>query len=114
MTSRYLMAGRFEEARMVARRAVDLAITLKITGNRGPCHYYLARVLAMKARSDPEFLQGAAEQLYLAIAANATFQEWYRQSADFDPVRGLIDAALKQMENPATVRSRLASRSLAP
>jgi serine/threonine protein kinase/tetratricopeptide (TPR) repeat protein len=113
MTNRYLIAGSFEEARMVARRAVDLAIMLRIP-MRGSCHFYLARALAMKARSDPEFVQGAAEQLYLAIAANAGFREWYRQEGDFDPVRSPIDAALKQMEDPATVRSRLASRSLTP
>jgi hypothetical protein len=104
-TSRlFLENGRVEEARKVARAARDFAITLK--EYCGESHYYLARVYAVDARSNPASIIDAAKQLYNAFTAHTDFQRWYEDDRWFDPVRIQTDAELRRMPDPAGIQPR--------
>jgi serine/threonine protein kinase/tetratricopeptide (TPR) repeat protein len=111
MTRTYLRGGNLREARTVARRALDLAIVLKIP--RGEAHYYLARACAIEGRSNPEAIGEAAKQFYCAFTAHPIFRQWYQVETDFDPVRIPIDMALRQLERAASAASRPTSSSTA-
>jgi hypothetical protein len=54
----------------------------------------------MAARSDPEQIPTAAEQLKYALRANLRFMEWYRRDTLFDPVRARMDAILDLLPDP--------------
>jgi hypothetical protein len=108
----YLMAGRADDALMIAERARDLAI--RVGHDVGRSHYHLATVYAALGESDPNLIEEAAKQLFLAFLAHPDFQQWYRQETRwFGPVRARIDAALGRMGDPAVVRRRLRTRSSA-
>ena len=64
----YCLNGKFQEGRAIARRALDLAITLGLP--RAESHYNLARAYAISARTEPQFIAEAADQLYQAFVAN--------------------------------------------
>lgn len=91
----YLRQGKVDESRDIARRGLDLAIT--INGNRGSCHYALARAYAVTARVQPEFLAGAAKHLKYSFQSNShqVYQGAYARDSAFDPVRGPLDSLLK-------------------
>jgi tetratricopeptide (TPR) repeat protein len=107
-TRLYLLSGRLEEARTVARRARDLAVILK--RHYGASQYYLARVYAVSGRSEPHFIADAADQLFRAFLANPDFQKWYRQDSWFDPVRSQVDAELGQRPDPVELHRDRAQR----
>jgi len=91
----YLRADCPEEARVVARQTLDIAIALKL--HRGQCHFVLARVLAVLARNDPQQLKPAAQQLYRAIRANKyIYTRGYKRDPLFDPVRSQLDLELEE------------------
>jgi serine/threonine protein kinase/tetratricopeptide (TPR) repeat protein len=98
----YLQAGRVEEARTIARQALDCAIDLKVP--RGEAHLNLARVHAVAGRTDPRSLIGAAKQLFRAFAANPGNRSRYQLEPIFDPVRPQIEAELRRMPGPAEMR----------
>jgi hypothetical protein len=95
----YLDGGRVEEAEVVARRALDMAIELET--NRGMCHYYLAQVQAVAGRTDPGAIPEAAKQLVRAFAANSFFREYYRGDPRFNLVRSRLEAELPRAEAAA-------------
>ena len=127
ITQLYLQAGRVDDALTVARSAKDLAYSLK--RDIGWSQFYLAEVYAMKARTDPSYIEPAANSLYIAFHANPDFKQWYQGRnrsnsqttakeqrrinepipARFDPVRPRIDAELRRKEEQsAEDRRRLA------
>jgi serine/threonine protein kinase len=113
MTCRYLDSGRVEEARRIARRALDLAISLRIL--RGESHFYLARACAVDGRSNPESIAEAAKQLHNAFVAHPFYKDRnYLRDPTFDPVRVQIDAALQRMPDPVELRRRLAASPVEP
>jgi len=109
---RYYLNGRVEEGRSIARRALDLAILLKRP--RADSHYNLARAYAVSARTEPEFIARAANQLYRALVAHPLYRKYYAQDSAFSAVRVQIDAELERMPDPSDVhRRRLATMSVA-
>jgi serine/threonine protein kinase len=108
----FALSGHLEEGRALARRALDLALILK--QHRGECHYYLARAYAISARTDPQFMAEAANQLYRALVANPEYRErYYEVDSLFDPVRVQIDAALRDRPDPAEAYRRQLATPLA-
>src|SRR5262249_42707920 len=96
----YLDDGRVEEAGIVARSALDMAIDLEI--DRGVSHYLLAEVQAVAGRTDPRAITEAAKQRSRAFVANQDyFRESYRRDPRFDPVRTRLEAELPQAEAAA-------------
>jgi len=91
-TRRLLRNGKVEEARMIARRTLDLAIALGHPGSES--HYLLARVYAVLARTDPEFIALAAKELWWVFSANTLNQSQYVQDSEFDAVRAQLDVEL--------------------
>jgi serine/threonine protein kinase len=110
-TRLYLLNGKVEEARVIARRARDFALILK--RHYGASQYYLARVYAVSGRSDPQFIKDAADQLFLAFVANPDYQKWYTQDSWFDAVRVQVNAELKQRPDPVEIHRRRTSHPLA-
>jgi tetratricopeptide (TPR) repeat protein len=89
----YLNQGKVAEGRVLARRALDIAISRKLS--RGYCHYVLARAYAMSSSTNPELLQQAAKQLQNAFKAkNDYYRPWYESDSEFDSVRAKIDSYL--------------------
>jgi len=104
---RYCLNGKFQEGRAIARRALDLAITLRLP--RGESHYNMARAYAMSARIDPKFIAGAADQLYLVFVASPFNNRNYTMDPAFEPVRYQIDAELRKKPDPTELyQQRLA------
>jgi tetratricopeptide (TPR) repeat protein len=112
---RYLKAGRAEDARWVIEPARELAIRFR--RDIGRAHYHSAEVYAVLGRSDPDYIEKAAGQLFRASIAHPDFLKWYRNPNDryryFEPVRARIDAALGRLEDPEAVRDRLLARRAA-
>jgi len=108
---RYCLNGKFPEGRAIARRALDLAITLRLP--RGESHYNLARAYAMSARTDPQFIAKAADQLYQLFVANPFNHGIYAIDPAFEPVRCQIDAELRKKPNPTEVHRQRLSTPLA-
>jgi tetratricopeptide (TPR) repeat protein len=96
-----LDCGRVEEAQKLARRALDLAIELKLDLGCGVSHYMLARVHAVAGRTDPQAITEAAKQLSRAFLAHPVYREGYQRDRRFDPVRARLDAAIPQAEADA-------------
>jgi eukaryotic-like serine/threonine-protein kinase len=94
-THRFLRNRKFQEARTIADRTLDLAISLGQP--RGESHYHLARVYAALARSDHEFIIPAARELWWVFGAHPLYQSNYAQNSEFDPVRGQLDAELSRI-----------------
>ena len=107
----YCFNGKFQEGRATAQRALDLSITLGLP--RGESHYNLARAYAMSARTDPQFIAEAADQLYRLFVANPLNHGIYTMEPAFEPVRYQIDAELRKMPDPHEVHRRLLSTPLA-
>ncbi len=108
----YLRANRAYESRVIARRALDLAISLKL--KRGRFHYTLARAHAFAARTDPRQLKPAARQLRYAFLANRDiYKQGYERDVLFDPIRSRLDPLLGHDTKPGPRRPRAASRTLA-
>ena len=90
--------GRVAEALQIVDRMISCS--LQLNQPRGRAHYAKAVVLAMAARSDPEQIPFAAEQLQYALRANPRYMEWYRRDTLFDPVRARMDAILDLLPDP--------------
>jgi len=89
-SSAYLNQGMVDEGRRLARRALDLALAVKLP--RGWCHYILARAYAMSSPSNPRLIDEAAKQLQNAFIAKADYyRARYERDTAFDPVRTKID-----------------------
>ena len=114
VTHRYLQADQRDEAEKVARRASELAG--RTTGrDLAKAQYNLAQVLAVKGRTDPRFIQPAAELLAQAFAASPHLRQWYREDRWwFYFVHTQLDAALRQREAPARADGRMALASPVP
>jgi eukaryotic-like serine/threonine-protein kinase len=82
-----------EEARAVGRRALNLAINLKL--DCGYLHYELGHALALADLERPRYIDESAEQLFLAFVANQEYIHRYRNSDSFNPVRAQLDRALE-------------------
>jgi len=105
---RYSFYGKFQESRAIARRTLDLAITLRLP--RGESHYNLAWAYAISARTDPQFIAKAADQLYRVFVANPLNHRNYARDPAFEPVRYQIDAELRKKPDPTEVyRQRLST-----
>ncbi len=97
----YLRLGKLDESRDISRRSLNLAIAIK--GNRGNCHFALARAYAATARSLPNYLARAAKQLRYSFQANeSAYRRAYALDSAFDPVRGSLDALLRSKCEPLT------------
>jgi hypothetical protein len=107
----YLCAEMLPEARRVARAALDFSIFLK--KDCGRSHFYLARVEAVAARTDPGLIEGASNQLFKAFQAHRDFQRWYQREDWFDPVRIAMDAELRRLASLDEARRRPASALVA-
>ena len=83
---------------------MSIAMAVQLGQPRGRSHYYKATVHGMAARSDPDQIALAAEQLDYAFKANARFREWYQADAVFNPTRARINAALDQLAGAAQRR----------
>jgi eukaryotic-like serine/threonine-protein kinase len=83
--------GRTKEAQSVARRALDLAIT--VNQPTGGLHYTLART-HIAGKVHERSVSKAANQLLCAFTARPSFKEKYAHDANFDVVRPQIDAIL--------------------
>ncbi|MFI5456114.1 MAG: protein kinase [Isosphaerales bacterium] len=94
----YCLNGKFQEGRAIARRALDLAITLRLP--RGESHYNMARAYALSARTDPQFIADAADQLYRVFVANPVNHRIYTMDPAFEPVRYQLDAELRKKPDP--------------
>jgi serine/threonine protein kinase len=92
--------GLSDSALDFGRRLVAICAELKVP--RGQAYYYLARARGMAARTDPEQISEAAENLHYARIAHPRFVEWYHGDHEFDPVRTKINAALDRLSDYAT------------
>jgi serine/threonine protein kinase len=99
-TYRLARRGLVDSAVNLGRKLVTLSGEVGLP--RGQAYYYLARARAIAARSDPEQISEAAENLHYAVLAHPRFREWYRGDREFDPVRTRIDAALQRLADYAT------------
>jgi serine/threonine protein kinase len=90
----YLKFGRAHEAWEVSRRAVEIGDRL----NRplGILRYGLARAAAVRAASEPEFVEKAAVALRDTFRIDDCFRDWYRHDRHFGAARSQIDAWLTQ------------------
>jgi serine/threonine protein kinase len=93
-THRFLRNRKVEEARTIAQRTLDLAVALGHPTSES--HYHLARVYAVLARTDPEFIAPAAKELCWVFGVNPLNQSHYAQNSEFDAVRGQLDAELRR------------------
>ncbi len=101
-SSAYLSQGKIDEARVLARRALDLAIAAKLP--RGRCHYILARAYAMSSSSQPQLTDEAAKQLRNAfIAKSSYYRPLYESDTAFDSIRMKIELYLAL--NPVSTSS---------
>ncbi len=88
--SEYLNQGKVADGKALARRALDLAISAKLS--RGCCHYILARAYVMSSSSNPELIEEAAKHLQNAfIAKREYYLPFYESDTAFDSVRPKID-----------------------
>ncbi len=94
---RYCDYGKCQEGRAIARRALDLAIAIGLP--RGDSHHNLALTYAISARSEPQFIPQAAEQVHALLVANPLNQRIYAGDPAFDPVRNQIDAEMRKIPN---------------
>jgi tetratricopeptide (TPR) repeat protein len=92
---RLAQRGLMEPALDLGRRLAAICLELRLP--RGQVHYYRAKVRILAARSDPDQLSNAAEDLHCAILAHPRFRQWYHHDREFDPVRTRLDAALDRM-----------------
>ena len=74
-THRFLRNRKVEEARTIAQRTLDLAVALGHPTSES--HYHLARVYAVLARTDPEFIASAAKELWWVFGVNPLNQSHY-------------------------------------
>jgi len=107
----YCLNGKFQEGRAIARRALDLAITLRLPPDES--HYYLARAYAISARTDPQFIAKAADQLYWVFVAHPLNHGVYARDPAFKPVRAQVDEELLKKPDPTEVYRRRISMLLA-
>ena len=104
--------GKVDEGRKIARRALDLAISLDL--HRGMLHYDLARAYAVPDQRGQTSIRSAASQLFRAFVANPLYRERYTQDSAFDKVRVRLDAVLGTKFDPGEeYRRRLAAMSSA-
>jgi serine/threonine protein kinase/tetratricopeptide (TPR) repeat protein len=96
VSRRLLREGNMEEAKIVARHALDLAIAVGCPS--GESHYHVAQVYAVLARTDPEFIAATAKELWWVFRAHPLYRNKYLQNQAFDPVRAQVDAELSLNE----------------
>ena len=108
---RYCLNGRFQEGRAIARRALDLAITVGLP--RGESQFNMARAYAMSARTEPQFIAEAADQLCELFVANPLNQKIYARDPTFEPVRDQISAEMRKKPDPTEAYRRGLSTPLA-
>jgi serine/threonine protein kinase/predicted Zn-dependent protease len=99
--SEYLNRAKVAEGRALARRALDLAISAKLS--RGCCHYIVARAYVMSSSTNPEMIEEAAKHLGHAFSAKDDYyRPFYEHDTEFDSVRTKIDSylALKSGSKP--------------
>ena len=94
-TRRFLGNGKVDEARMIARRTLDVAIAIEHPSYMAESHYHLALVYAVLARTDPNYIPPAAKELWWVFRANPLNVSNYAQNSEFDVVRGQLDAELR-------------------
>jgi hypothetical protein len=108
---RYCLNGKFQEGRAIARRALDVSITLRLP--RGESQFNMARAYAMSARTEPQFIAEAANQLYELFVANPLNQNIYASDPTFGPVRDQISAEMRKKPDPTEAHRRGLSTPLA-
>jgi hypothetical protein len=105
--------GRFNEGRLVARRALDLAMA--VGQPTGEPRYSLARAYVAPGDRAPEksSSRDAANHLYLAFVAHPRFKDRYIHDPAFDSARAQIDELLKQkkLDPIEEYRRRLAAKN---
>ena len=89
----FLRNAKGDEARMIGRRALNVAIKLKL--ERGDLHYWLGEAYAAAGLEKPRFIEEAAEQLFCAFVAHSEYINRYKSNKSFNPVRAQIDRAIK-------------------
>jgi eukaryotic-like serine/threonine-protein kinase len=89
------LTGRAEEGRAIARRVLDFANVLNRF--KGDSHYNLACAYGVSARSDPQFVPLATNELWQAFAAHPLNQDHYLRDPAFDPVRSRIDQEYRRL-----------------
>jgi predicted Zn-dependent protease len=108
VTHVFLEAKKVDEAETIARRAQDLAI--RAEQQVAKSQYNLAQVYAVRGRSDLRFIKQAAEQLSKSFSGRPHLRNWYRDDQWWlEPVKPLLDTALREIEEMAEVHGRMAS-----
>jgi eukaryotic-like serine/threonine-protein kinase len=106
-------AGRAEEGRAVARKVLDFANALHHL--RSESHYNLASAYAVSARTDPQFVPLAANELWWAFVAHPVYQDHYLRDPTFDLVRAQVDHEFHAKPDPSEEHQRLlAARAVQP
>ncbi len=105
------LGGKVQEGRVLARKALDLAITLN--QYRPESHYNLARAYALCVHSEPQLVAATADNLWRAFVSNPAYQDYYEQDSAFDPVREQIAVVLRGMRDPAVEHQKIVMERLA-
>jgi tetratricopeptide (TPR) repeat protein len=91
----FLRNAKGDEARVIGRRALNLAIAINLQIGRGDLYYELGRAYASAGLDRPRYIEEAAELLFCAFVANREYIKKYKNNNLFNPVRAQIDRALK-------------------
>ena len=111
VSRRFCVRGKFDKGRTIARRVLEVATLLN--RHRAASHYNLAKIHALAAPLEPDFIVNAANQLFLAFSAQPLYRRDYEQDSTFDVVRAQINAQLDRKPDPSEhYQRRVAANSV--